>query len=301
MKKKIQKAKALRRPTGEQVKHFAIDTLFDLIGATLYSAGIHVFVTPANFAPGGLTGLSLIINHYLPNLPIGALMLLFNVPIVLATFRLMGKKFFLKSLRSMVLLSLMLDLVFPYVPQYTGEPLLAAIFGGVLAGAGLVAVYWRGSSTGGTDFIIMAIRKKKPFMSIGMITLFVDGCVIVLGGLVFGYVDAVLYGIIMTFASTLVIDKVMQGLGSRRMAIVITTNGAGVIRGISEEIGRGVTLVKAIGTYTGEERQMLMCACAKSEIFRIRRIAYGCDSHALVLFTTLEEAYGLGFSELKEN
>ena len=187
------------------------------------------------------------------------------------------------------------------LPYYQDNPLLAALFGGILSGAGLAIIYLSGSSTGGTDFLIMSVRKRIPHMSIGTITLAIDGAVIVAGGFVFGNINAVLYGVLMTVASTLVIDKLMYGSGARKMLLVISDESEKIAQRISNEVGRGVTLFKATGAYTGKERIVVMCFCSKREIIHMRSIVYSIDENAMVTFSTVDEAYGLGFKPFAED
>ncbi len=275
------------------------DLLHDIIGSILYAAGIYTFAATANFAPGGITGIAMIINHYVPFLRIGLLSLIINVPVAIICYRLLGRVFFFKSVKSMLISALFLDLVFPLFPQYDGanNPLLAALFAGALSGAGLALIYIPGSSTGGTDFIIMSIRKKKPHLSIGTISMIVDGTVILLGGVVFGNINAVLYGVLMTIVSTTVIDKVMYGTGTRRMLLVISDKAEEIAKAIMEETERGATLADVRGAYTGQQHQMMMCVCSKVEVFTSRRIINRIDPGAIVMLTTVDEAYGEGFME----
>ena len=275
------------------------DLLHDIIGSILYAAGIYTFAATANFAPGGITGIAMIINHYVPFLRIGLLSLIINVPVAIICYRLLGRVFFFKSVKSMLISALFLDLVFPLFPQYDGanNPLLAALFAGALSGAGLALIYMPGSSTGGTDFIIMSIRKKKPHLSIGTISMIVDGTVILLGGVVFGNINAVLYGVLMTIVSTTVIDKVMYGTGTRRMLLVISDKAEEIAKAIMEETERGATLADVRGAYTGQQHQLMMCVCSKVEVFTSRRIINRIDPGAIVMLTTVDEAYGEGFME----
>ena len=275
------------------------DLLHDVVGSILYAAGIYTFAATANFAPGGITGIALIINHYVPFLRIGLLSLIINIPVAIICYRLLGRVFFFKSVKSMLISALFLDLVFPLFPQYDGanNPLLAALFAGALSGAGLALIYMPGSSTGGTDFIIMSIRKKKPHLSIGTISMAVDGTVILLGGVVFGNINAVLYGVLMTVVSTTVIDKVMYGTGTRRMLLVISDKAEEIAKAIMEETERGATLADVRGAYTGQTHQMMMCVCSKVEVFTSRRIINRIDPGAIVMLTTVDEAYGEGFLE----
>ncbi|MDD3429113.1 MAG: YitT family protein [Oscillospiraceae bacterium] len=282
--------------TKEKAKVFLVDILYDVIGCVLFSLGIYTFALNANFAPGGVSGLALIIN-YLSGLPIGTITILLNIPIVLVSYKVLGKWFLLKSVKTMLICSFFLDIVFPHFPVYIGEAFLASIFTGVFVGAGCAIIYMRGSSTGGADFLILSVKKLFPHLSLGQITLFMDACVVGLGGLVYGNIDAVLYGIIATFASTLVLDKIMYGAGSGKLAMIITDNGMEIAKEIDNATGRGATLLEATGTFSGQKKDMIMCACSNREIYKVRNAAHKIDVRALVMITEANEVFGEGFRE----
>lgn len=271
-----------------------VDILVDIIGGALYAAGIYTFAAPAEFAPGGISGLSIIVNHF-TNLPIGICSLVMNIPIILLCIRTLGKKFFFRSIRTMVVSTILMDGVFPLLPQYTGDRLTAALFAGALYGAGLALIYWRGTSTGGTDFLILSLQKKMPHLSIGNITICIDGSVILLGGLIFGRIDAVLHGILMTAVSTFMIDTITNRFIAGQMALIVTDSGQAVSQAIMQDIGRGVTAMEGTGMYSGTDRSVLLCACSRAEAVRIREIASAADAKALVVLCPFDTAYGLGF------
>lgn len=276
------------------------DLLHDIVGSFLYAVGISFFAENANFAPGGITGIAMIIHHYVPFLGIGFMSLIINIPVAIICYRLLGRVFFFKSVKSMLISALFLDVIVPLLGSYQDaatNPLLAALFAGALSGIGLAIIYMPGSSTGGTDFIIMSIRKLKPHLSIGTISLAVDGIVILLGWPVFGNINAVLYGVLMTVVSTTVIDKLMYGTGTRRMLLVISDKAQEIAQAIMEETERGATLADVRGAYTGKPHQMMMCVCSKVEVFTSRRIINRIDPGAIVMLTTVDEAYGEGFLE----
>ncbi len=279
-------------------KAAARDLLHDIIGSFLYAVGISYFASNADFAPGGITGVAMILHHYFPVIGIGAITLIINIPVALICYRLLGRVFFFKSVKSMLISALFVDYVVPllgYYPDAATNPLLTALFAGAIYGAGLAIIYMPGSSTGGTDFVIMSIRKFKPHLSIGTISIIVDGVVILAGGFVFGNVNAVLYGVLMTFVSTTVIDKVMYGSGTRRMLLVVSDKAQEIANVVMEETERGVTLADVRGAYTGQTHQMMMCVCSKVEVFHARRIINRIDPTAIVMLTTVDEAYGKGF------
>ncbi|MEG1153148.1 MAG: YitT family protein [Ruthenibacterium sp.] len=282
--------------TREKLKNIAVDLLCDIIGSILFALGIYTFAKASAFAPGGISGLALVIN-YLTGLPIGVMTLLLNIPIILISYKVVGKLFLLKSLRTMLISTFFMDVVFPHIPLYIGDRFLAALFTGLFVGAGLAIVYMRGSSTGGTDFLIIAINKLRPHLSVGTVTLLTDSLVIVLGGFVFGDIDAMLYGVISTVVASVIMDKLMYGSGGGKMMIIISDAAAEIATQIAVLVDRGSTLVHATGTYSGEERLMLYCVCSKTQAFRIKSAAHEIDPLAFMILTDATEVYGEGFLE----
>ena len=137
------------------------DLFYDIAGAVLFAAGVYTFAENADFAPGGITGISLLLNHVF-GIPVGTLTLFINLPLIVISYRTLGKRFLLKTAKSMVITTFFLDVVFPVFPMYEGQRMMAALCSGALMGAGMVMFYMRGSSSGGLDFVIMPIKKKRP-------------------------------------------------------------------------------------------------------------------------------------------
>ena len=283
----------------QRMKNLALDLGADVIGSILFAAGIYTFAGAGEFAPGGISGLALIINH-LWGLPIGITSLALNAPIILFSFRLLGHRFFLKSIRTMIMNTIFVDFIFTHIPVYKGDRLTAALFAGALLGAGLAVIYMRGSSTGGAAFLIMSVKKLRPHLSLGQVTMVLDLLIILLGWPVFGDMDSVLYGIVAAFATSLIIDKVMYGMGAGKLVQIITNDGPAVANAISESTERGSTLIRAVGSYTGQDRDVLLCACSKSEAYKVRAAAHRVDPKCFVMITETSEVFGEGFLEAKE-
>ena len=277
-----------------KLKTFLIDLLCDIIGSILYATGIYTFAKAADFAPGGISGLALILNH-LWGLPIGIMTLVLNIPLVLISYRVVGKEFLLKTARSMVVSTIFLDLIFPHTPAYIGSPFMAALYSGICLGAGMAFFYMRGSSSGGMDFLIMTIKVRYPHFSLGMVSMVSDFVVILLGWPVFGNIDAVLYGLTTAFAASTVLDKIMYGMGAGKLIIIITTHGQKLADRIGKMTDRGSTILKAMGSYTREDRDVLLCACSKSQAYSITTMAHEIDPGAFVMVTETSEVFGEGF------
>ena len=278
----------------ERIKSVFMDCLFDLAGSVLYSMSIYTFAKMADFAPGGISGLALIMNH-LWGTPIGLMTLVLNIPLILISYKVVGKQFLFKTARTMIFCTIFLDVIFPYTPAYTGNPLLAALYYGILLGTSLTIFYMRGSSSGGTDLLTMTIKKLRPHLSIGAVTMIIDLVIILLGWPVFGNVDAVLYGLVGTGITSIVINKIMYGADAGKMAIVITLHGQRVADEISDRIDRGSTLINAKGSYTKMERDVLLCACSKAQAYSLRKAIFEVDPDAFVMFTETSEVVGEGF------
>ena len=283
----------------KRIQNLMLDLVYDVVGSLIFGLGLYTFAREGGFATGGFSGLGLMLNH-LTSLPIGMLTLLLNIPLIILSYRTLGRFFLLKTLKTMIIQTLILDLVMPLFPTYRGNPLIAALFTGVLMGAGLGIIYMRGSSTGGSDFLILSLHKVLPHLSVGQFSLMIDFVILILGALVYGNIDAALYGLISTFACSQVMDRVLYGAGSGKMAIIITNHGMETAQAISDEIERGSTLIKAIGTYSGDGRDMLLCACSKNQIFKVRAAAHKVDERAMVMITEVDEVYGEGFKSPEE-
>lgn len=179
--------------------------VFDTAGSLFLGVSIVCFAVQASFAPGGINGLAVMAN-YLSGIPIGFATVLINLPIILLTFRKLGKNFFLVSVKSMLISSFFIDYVVHYFPVYIGSRFLASVLAGITAGIGYSLFFNEGSSTGGTDFIIVAIRQKKPRLSFGLLAFFIDGAVILLSVFVFREMLTFVYGMVYTLITSLAID-----------------------------------------------------------------------------------------------
>ena len=272
------------------------DIAADLAGGVCYAVGIYVFAKHAGFAPGGVSGLALLLDRLL-GVPVGLGTLLLNLPLFALSYRFVGRRFLRRTLRSMVFCVLFLDVVFPRLLAYTGEPFLAALYSGVFLGAGMALFYMRGSSSGGMDLLVMTVKALRPHLPVSAVMLACDAVVILLGWPVFGNVDAVLYGLTATAATAVVLDKIMYGVGAGKLVIIITDAGQEVAGRIAAQCGRGSTLVRAAGAYTGAERHILLCACGRAEAYKVRAAAHEIDADAFVMVTETSEVFGEGFTD----
>lgn len=278
-----------------KVRSIMIDIFVDFFGAFMAGIGIYNFALNADFAPVGISGLSIIVNRVF-GLPVGTASILINIPLVIISFRILGKEFLLRSFKTMLIFAFVQDIILPNFPVYKGERLLAAMCTGVLCGIGFGVVYLRKSSSGGADFIIMSGKKLKPHLSIGTFAFMVDCVVLIIGAFVFRNVDAVIYGLIASVLTTVVIDKIMYRIGAGKLALIVTDDGKRVGNAISKVTSRGATIVPSEGLFTGGHKSLVLCACKKNQIIDVQRTAYSVDHSSFTMITELDSILGQGFA-----
>lgn len=295
---KTKKIKREREHKKFPLKMIFIDLLFMTAGAVLYAVSVNMFTSPNQFAPGGVTGLAIIIEH-LTAAPVGIMMFMLNVPLLIIGFIKLGRYMVLRTLAATVLVSVFVDGLKPFLPVYTEDKLLSAIFGGLLAGGGLVLVFLRGATTGGTDILARLLQLKWPYLSFGRLILGVDMLVVILGGLIFHSLDSVLYASILIFVSSKVIDTVLYGTGNGKLMMVITDEGDEIAEAVTKSMKRGITVLPGKGGYTGGDKDVLMCAVRRNELYRLRALVRRYDPNAFMMITEVGEILGEGFQPPK--
>lgn len=278
----------------EKAKNLCIDIGVDLLGGILLTVAIYCFAIPADFPMTGISGIALILFH-LFGLPVGTMNVLLNIPIAIACYRTLGRQFYLNSLRTTLITSVIMDVFGPVFPVYEGEAILAAVCAGVLCGIGYGIVFMRNSSTGGFDFITMTIKSYKPHISLGKIAFVMDCIIITAGGLLLGSVNSVIYGIILNYLYSVVLDKVIYGTNSGKLTMIITDYPSQVAVAIDEVSGRGSTIMHASGSYSGEPKKVVLCACSNKEMYAIKKRAHEIDEKAFVIILESNEVIGEGF------
>ena len=280
-------------------KTLMADVFYDIIGCILYAVGINCFIIPQNFAGGGVSGIALIIT-YLTGLPNGMVTLVLNIPLIIFTFKILGHRFLLKSVKTLAILTFCIDVVTIDFPVYTGDPMLAAICAGLTIGAGLGIVYRRGSSTGGSDFITLSVNKLKPHFSVGTITSTIDYGVLTVSALVLGNLDASLYGCLAMFISAKILDNIMYGGNKGKMLMIVTEKGDEVANAIFDTTERGVTVADVRGAYSGHPKQLIISAMSKHELPKARKAAYLADEKSFTMITNTDEVFGEGFIDPRD-
>ena len=269
------------------------------LGAVIYALAFDWFVAPNQIAMGGVTGLAQIVNALVPVLPVGVLSILVNVPLFLAGWRLLGGRLLVSSLYAMAVSSLAIDVIawmhiFPPM-----DPILATLYGGAGMGVGLGLVFSQGATTGGTDIIGKLLKLKLPWLPIGKLVMIPDMVVVILAAVVFGTVNAALYGLIQMYLLSKVMDMILYGWDTSRVAYIITDRWEETVQG-PLDMNRGVTLLQGKGAYTGAEKQVLLVAFRQREIVPIKRMLREIDPKAFFIVCDAHEILGEGFGDYQK-
>ncbi len=278
----------------KNVLKWVLDVLVDIAGGILIAIAIYSFAVPADFPMTGVSGMGLIF-YQLFGFPVGVMTVVLNIPIILCCYKTLGKQFYLSSLKTTLITSAVMDLVGPRLPAFEGELILAAVCAGVLLGIGYAIIFMRGSSTGGFDFIMMAVKYYHPHLSLGKIAFAMDTVVIVTGGLLIGSGNSILYGLILNYLYSAVLDRVISGTSQGKLTLIITDHPAKIVAGIDRLTARGATILNGTGGYSGEQKQVVMCASSTKEMYAIRKEAHEIDEKAFVIIMDSNEVIGEGF------
>ena len=279
-----------------QNKH--VNLLLEVLGCFVSAAGIYSFAVASGVPVTGVAGVCAIL-YRLFGIPMGLSNVLINIPIILFSYKVLGKSFLLRSMRCMVLFAVFTDYLLPMVPVYTGDRLLATLCGGVICGIGDALIYMQNSSTGGLDFITMAIKSRHPHMPFGNLTFAAALAVILANGLVFHDVDSIIYGLIFNFLSSYIINRMMFGFNACMMALIVTSDGPAVCRMIGEKVDRGSTILKGYGGYSQDGRDVVLCACSSKQLYIINRETKRIDPGSFIVMLQANEVEGEGFKRLE--
>ncbi|MCF0131105.1 MAG: YitT family protein [Pseudobutyrivibrio sp.] len=281
-------------------KKLLIDIIFDAISGLLVGIALYNFAADAKFPLTGVSGIAMIFYQFF-GFKIGIVTIILNIPIVLISYRILGRKFMFRSFKTMIIGSVIMDYVTPLIPKVQlDNELLTAVVVAILTGISYAIIYMRKSSTGGADFIIMTIKAKRPHMSLGRIFFLVDVAVILLDTVCYSpSIESMCYGLIISYLASLVVDKMMLSADSGKMAMIVTNKAQQMADAITEGVDRGSTIFTAKGGYTGQDRQVLMCACSNKQMYEISRMVKTIDVDAFIVILESHEIYGEGFKRFK--
>ncbi|MCK4674193.1 YitT family protein [candidate division WOR-3 bacterium] len=269
--------------------------LYIIIGCIICALSYAVFLIPHQIVPGGVTGIAMLL-HFLYHTPVGLAAIILNIPLFIIAIRILGVSYGVKSVIAIFITNLLIDfLVYTIkIPTPTNNTVLAALYGGLLLGAGLGLVFRGGASTGGTD-IVGQILTRFTNLSVGMWIMIVDFVVITLAGVTTGSFELALLGYLALFLSSKVIDLVLEGMDYARAAFIISTKQDKIINGIYDKMRRGVTVLDGYSPYTKEKRPVIMCVITKKETHIFKSLIKDIDDNAFVILTDVFEVLGQGF------
>ena len=272
--------------------------LTEIVGSIFVAAAIYNFALNANFPMTGFSGISIIL-YRLFHLPIGLSTIMLNIPVTLLCYKLLGKRFLFSSIRCMLISSIFMDYLAPLFPVYTGSRLLAALCTGVIGGIGYAMIYMVNSSTGGMDFITMSIKAINPHIPLGKIVFAADTAIVLTGGIIFQDIDGIIYGMIVSFLFSTVIDKMMYGINAGKLTLIVTDHGKMICDVIDQCCQRGSTILEGQGGFQGNKKQVVMCACSNKEMYQVQSAVKEADPGSFLIILESNEVHGEGFHMLK--
>ena len=272
-----------------------MDWSFDILGALIQAVGVWCFIEPCRIAPGGASGIALLLN-YLIHIPVGTLTLLVNIPLLIASWMLLDRKMTVRTIRTVVIMTVCLDYVIATImSQYVGDRLISSAFGGILVGAGMALIFMRGSTTGGGDILAKLLQKRFPWMQTGYAIMVIDLVIISLSIPVFGGLEDALYGIISMVCTTQTIDALLYGMNKGTMVLIASRHNRQIADEIMATLGRGTTFFKSVGGYSRKEGETLMCIVDRKQFHAVKSIIDKWDRGAFVVASETKEVYGEGF------
>lgn len=260
--------------------------IFMIIGAVLASIGLEFFLIPNNIIDGGIVGISIMASH-LTSIPLGVFTFILNIPFFVIGYKQIGKTFTISTLFSVICLSIGVSIFHP-IPGVTQDPLLAAVFGGIILGVGVGLIIRNGGCLDGTEIVAIILDKRVSF-SIGEIVMFFNLFILSSAGFVFGW-DRAMYSLIAYFIAFKAIDVIVEGLDESKAVMIISEKHKDICEAIVDRLGRGVTILAGKGGYKGGQTSVLYTVVSRLEIAKIKAIVHGFDEDALLTIGNVEVA-----------
>lgn len=274
--------------------------LFITFTAFLYAVGISLFLNPNNLAPGGVSGIAIILKEVFPVLPgIGMLILIINIPILLIGAWKFGVKFIISTLYTLVVSSILIDIL-PMVlniESVTENAMLASVIGGAVFGLGMGLMFRMETTTGGMDIIVKLVKQKKPHLKTGQIYFLLDVAVLVASAVAFHNIEVALYAAIAIYVSTIVMDKAIYGGDEATLVYIISEKRKIIAVRMLQELDVGVTMIQGMGAYSNEHTEVILCVMKKQTLVKVRNILKEVDGDAFMIVSSANEVFGEGFKD----
>ena len=281
----------------KNLKNNLKDYLIIYLGVLTVAIGTSVFLIPSNLAVGGITGLAIVVNHMVPQIPIGLFLIGMNIILLALGFWLIGSKFGLKTIFASLTLSStiwIIESAFPLQQPLVDNIFLNLFYGILTIGIGLAIIFYHNASTGGTDILAKIINKYQQ-IEIGKSLLVADFLVTISAGITFG-VELGLYALLGVIMNSFIIDYIIAGFNLKIKLTIITSNPEKIRNYINNNIQRGATIYRAEGAFTGEDKDVLITAMNRREFLALKSYIAKVDEDAFVMVSKVKEVFGEGFS-----
>ena len=271
-----------------------------VLGSAIFSLGFSLFLLPHNMNAGGISGLAMVVHEIFHVGSVGSLSVLINLPLFLLGGLKIGKRFFAGSLIGMLLSSVLID-TFALISFPTPEPLIGALYGGVICGLGLGMVFVSGTSTGGSDILVRLLKLKYRNVPIGQISMIFDFIVVLLTGIVFQDVTKALYTGVSVFVCGHVLDAVVYRFDYSRVALIVTESYEAVAEAIGDRLGRGATYLYAQGSFRLSETKVVLTAVKKQQVADLKEMVTNIDPDAFIIVIEAHQVLGDGFARYSKH
>lgn len=268
------------------------------LAALLYAAGIAFFLNPNQLAPGGVSGIAIILKRVFPFLPgVGMLILLMNIPIMILGAWKFGKRFICSTIYSLLVSSIFIDILpaLTGIDSATDNMMLAAVIGGALFGVAMGVMFRMETTTGGLDVIVKIVRQKKPHMRTGQIYMLLDIVVLAASAIAFHNIEVALFATVAIYVSTVVMDRVIYGGDQATLVYIISEKRKIIATRMMKELDVGVTMMQGMGAYSNTSTEIIMCVMRKQNLIKVRNILKEVDSNAFMIVSSVNEVFGEGF------
>ncbi len=273
------------------------DAVKILAGTALTSFAFRFLTFPNHIVSGGVTGVAQIVNM-LTGFPVGVFTILLNIPLFLLAWKKLGRRFVVLTAICMALSSVTIDLLEKTARPLTEEPMLAAVYGGVIKGAGFGLIYTTGATTGGADIPARMLRRKYPHINFGTFSLGINAVIILSFAVIFRRFDSSMYTLICMYISNKVIALLLYGPIDSRLCYIISDRSEELRAAITERLGRGATMLQGHGAWSGKEKQVILCVVKPPQLARLRTLVREIDESAFLVVSDARSVYGKGFESI---
>ncbi|MBQ7700381.1 MAG: YitT family protein [Clostridia bacterium] len=281
-------------------KKWLLDYILITAGSLIYAVGISLFLDPNDLAPGGVSGIAIIISHFWQPVNVGIIIIILNVPIMIIGVIKFGFRFLLSSIYAVAVSSVAMEILSRTVGAVTDDRLLAAVAGGALQAIGIGMVFRAGATTGGTDIIVRVLRLKFRYLKTGTLFMFIDGVIITVSGIVFKDLNVALYAALALTVYMAVFNAVLYGGDGARLVYIISPAKEKIAERILSELDAGATVLEGKGAYTGQKKEVLMVVLRMRSLPEARDIVREEDAKAFMIVSRATSVFGEGFKSHDE-